>query len=177
MKRELGYGNFRWILSLKTMGLFLTLAIMLGLAKPVVAAEPPDNVFELPAGVACDFDLRIEVWGSNQVYKEFTDKNGNIVRTLSAGSGSDLLFTNLSSGATFSLKADGSVVNAAINPDGSGAITILGKNIVINFPTDFPPGPSTTLYVGRVIFTVDTNGVWTLQQVSGQTTDICAALS
>jgi len=41
---------------------------------------------------------------------------------------------------------------------------------------DVPAGPSTTLYVGRVVFTVDTSGVFTLQSVSGKSTDICAAL-
>ncbi|MFN8490788.1 MAG: hypothetical protein U0350_24565 [Caldilineaceae bacterium] len=49
--------------------------------------------------------------------------------------------------------------------------------MIILFPTDVPAGPSTTQYVGQVVYTVDAAGVFTLQQVSGQTTDICAALS
>ena len=48
--------------------------------------------------------------------------------------------------------------------------------MLILFPTDVPAGPSTTLHVGRVVYTIDTNGVFTVQRVSGTSTDICAAL-
>jgi len=30
----------------------------------------------------------------------------------------------------------------------------IGHNVLILFPSDVPAGPSTTLYVGRVVFTV-----------------------
>jgi hypothetical protein len=105
------------------------------------------------------------------------DKDGNIVRQISAGKGTDLLFTNRSTGATFFLKGNGSVTQITFNADGSQTWTITGHNVLILFPTDNPPGPSTTQYVGRVVFTVDLNGVFTLLEVSGRATDICAALS
>jgi len=155
--------------------LILTLAAVLGSGSLATAADP--LVIDFPAGLACDFDLRVEIRGGNQVVKEFVDKNGNVVRMLSAGKGSALLFTNLSTGATFSLKANGSVSHITFNPDGSYTQTITGHNVLILFPTDVPAGPSTTLHLGRVVFTVDTSGVFTVQQVSGQTTDICAVLS
>jgi hypothetical protein len=63
------------------------------------------------------------------------------------------------------------------NADGSRTVTLTGHNLLILFPTDVPPGPSTTLYVGRVVFTVDAGGVFTLESTSGRATDICAALS
>lgn len=63
------------------------------------------------------------------------------------------------------------------NADGSQTVTLTGHNILILFPTDVPAGPSTTLYVGRVVFTVDANGVTTLKSTSGTATDICAAVS
>ncbi len=148
-----------------------------GFASPSSAAGPPDSVFDLPAGLACDFGLQVEIRGGPQVFKEFRDKNGNVVRTLSAGQGSALLFRNVSTGATLSLKANGSVNHTTINPDGSSTVTLTGHNVLILFPTDVPAGPSTTLYVGRVVFTVDTNGVFTVRQAGGKTTDICAALS
>jgi hypothetical protein len=56
-------------------------------------------------------------------------------------------------------------------------VDALGYNVIILFPTDFPAGPSTTLYVGRVVYTVDAAGVFRIQTHSGPTTDICAALS
>lgn len=177
MKLKLGYTNSRRVFNLMITGLFLALAILLGFAKPVVAAEPPDVVLELPAGIACDFALRIEIWGGTQVYKEFVDKNGNVVRTLAAGKGSELSFTNLSTLTTFSLKPNGSVSHETKNPDGTSTFTDTGHNVIILFPTDVPPGPSTIQYVGRVIYTVDTDGVFTIQQVNAKTTDICAALS
>ncbi|HEU4545304.1 MAG TPA: hypothetical protein VFR88_03335 [Microlunatus sp.] len=39
--------------------------------------------------------------------KEFTDDNGRVVRTISAGRRSTLIFTNASSGATVELKSNG----------------------------------------------------------------------
>lgn len=141
-------------------------------------ANPPDAVIELPAGTACnDFALRIEIRGGNRVFKEFRDKNGEVVRTLSAGKGSALSFTNLSNGATLALKANGAVAHTRFNRDGSSTVAVTGHNVLILFPTDIPAGPSTTLHVGRVVYTVDTDGVFTVQKVRGKRTDICAILT
>jgi hypothetical protein len=96
---------------------------------------------------------------------------------LSAGNGSALVFTNMETDATFSLKANGSVSHITVNSDNSQTWTVTGHNVLIFFPTDVPAGPSTTLYVGSVVFTVGGDGVYTLQKVSGKATDICAALS
>jgi len=43
-------------------------------------------------------------------------------------------------------------------------------------PTDVPAGPSTTLYVGPLVISIDSANVYTLQSFSGKETDICAAL-
>jgi hypothetical protein len=56
-------------------------------------------------------------------------------------------------------------------------VTGTGHHVLILFPTDVPAGPSTTLYQGRIVYTVDPDEVFTLQEVSAQETDICAALS
>jgi hypothetical protein len=173
--RRIAVRRHRGVRSVMLVALILTLAAVLGSATPAIAADP--TVIDLPAGTACDFDLRVEISGGSNVMKEFVDKNGNVVRMLTAGKGSALSFTNLSTGATFSLKANGAVSHTTFNPDGSSTVAITGHNVLILFPTDVPAGPSTTLHVGRVVFTVDTSGVFTVQQVSGQTTDICAVLS
>jgi hypothetical protein len=145
------------------------------LAQP---STPPDAVIDLPAGLACaGFDLRIEIWANpNRVTREFTDRNGNVVRLLTAGKGNTLVFTNLNTGAQLRLQPNGAVEHVALIPDGSQLWTITGHNVLVLFPTDVPAGPSTTQYVGRVVFTVDTNGVFTLERVSGTATDLCAAL-
>jgi len=152
------------------------LLAVLGSGMPAVAA---DSVIDLPKGQACrDFDLRVEITQNpHRVSKEFYDKNGNLVRVLTAGKGNQLSFSNLSTGAILSLKANGSVERISQNPDGTQTYTTTGHNVLILFPTDVPAGPSTTLYVGRVVFTVDGSGVFTLKSTSGKSMDICAALS
>jgi len=152
--------------------------VALGSAVPSTAVAA-DFVMDLPAGLACEsFDLRIEGnTNPKQVYNEFYDKNGNLVRILSAGKGNSLLFTNLATNATLALAANGSVTQIVPNGDGSQTWMMMGHNVLILFPTDVPAGPSTTLYVGRVVFTVDTSGIFTLQSNSGTAMDICAALS
>jgi len=159
-----------------------TLVTLVGSATQSIAADPPPApdvvVIDLPAGLACaGFDLRVEIWANpNRVFKEFKDKNGNVVRMLTAGKGNTLAFTNLLSNKKLWLKPNGAVEHITLNPDGSQKWVVTGHNVLILFPTDVPAGPSTTQYVGRVVFTVDTSGVFTLQSVSGKSTDICAAL-
>ena len=177
MKQKMTYGQHRSVFSVMIVVLILAMAVVLGSGSPATAADP-DLVIDLPAGFACaGFDLRVEIWGGNKVYKEFFDKNGELVRILSAGKGSRLLFTNLKTDVTFLVKPNGSVTHITVNTDGSQTWKTTGHNVLILFPTDVPAGPSTTAYVGRVVYTVGTDGVFTLQEVSGRATDICAALS
>ena len=164
-------------------GVAVTLIALVGSASQAIAAKPPppDPVFfDLPAGVACaGFDLRIEILSNlKREMKTFTDKNGNVVRTLEGGKGDRLTFTNLATSLTLTLKPNGSVQHVTINRDGTETWVTTGHNVLILFPTDVPAGPSTTQYVGRVVFTVVTaTQVFTLQSVSGTSTNICAALT
>ena len=53
-----------------------------------------------------------------------------------------------------------------------------GHNGLILFPTDVPAGPSTTHYIGRIVFHArPTTGVFTLRQESNNQRDVCAELS
>ena len=146
-----------------------------------VNADDPD--ITLPAGVACvDFGLDIYITPSDHyVVKQWTDKYGQPVRMLTAGKGADLKFVNSATDATLSLKGNGSVSHTTYNVDGSLTVSAEGHNVLILFPTDLPPGvgPSTKQYVGRVVYTVDMYGTWTLKQedIKGRVKDICAALS
>jgi hypothetical protein len=125
-----------------------------------------------PAGLACEFPLQIDGTGANFHMKEF--KNGRI---FSAGKGFALTFTNLDTSDTLPLKSNGFTQTMTNNPDGTQTVVLTGHNIVVNFPTDTPPGPSTTLYVGRVVIIVDSLGNGDLREASGNTVDLCAALS
>jgi hypothetical protein len=162
----------------------VTLMTFVGLATQSTAAplarppDEPDETFDLAAGLACaGFDLRIEAWhAKNRVEKEFTDRNGNVVR-LFAGNGALLALTNLDSGESLIMRTGGSVSRVTVNPDNTQTSVNTGHNVVVFFPTDVPAGPSTKLYVGELVYTVDTFGVFTLERVTGTSTDICAALS
>jgi hypothetical protein len=154
--------------------LALASALSVGTAATAAADEP----LVFPAGVACDFELLVEFTGGNRITREFTDKDGNVVRILSAGKGFDLTFTNGDTDKTFELSSNGSVERTTINADDTLTVQSTGHNVLILFPNDVPAGPSTTLYVGSLVYTVDlTTGVFTLQSTSGPTTDICALLT
>lgn len=152
---------------------------MLALAIGSTQVSAADVTLTLPAGLAClNFDLTINIdVNDKRVYREFTDKDGLTVRIIDAGKGNDLEFVNDATGATFALQGNGSVSHTTVNPDGTSTVSAEGHNVIILFPTDVPPGPTTTQYVGRVVYEVDTDGVFTLQEVRGRTVDICAALS
>jgi len=166
-----------WRSSTKRTSLLAAFALTTVLAVSADAAIAAEHdVF--PAGTACDFDLAVDIAGGHQVVHTFVDANGTTVRTLSTGVGSQLTFTNPSTNATIALRSNGSVTNTVFNADGSQTITLTGHNVLVLFPTDVPAGPSTTLYVGRVVFTIGVDGqTFTLQSTSGTATDICAALS
>jgi hypothetical protein len=135
------------------------------------------QVISLPAGQGCAFALDIEIVPNpHRVFKEFKDKKGK-VRQLTAGAGNTLTFTNVATGNTVSLKSNGSVEHITLNPDGSQTYVVTGHNVLILFPSDVPAGPTTTLYVGRLEFTISATGVFTVKSFSGTSTDLCAALS
>ncbi len=166
-----------WMLFSKRMSAVAVGALTAALAvsADAVAAEH-DVVF--PAGVACEFELALDLAGGDKrVERTFVDADGKPVRMLSAGVGSQLTFTNLSNDATVALPANGAVTRTVFNADGSQTVTATGHNVLILFPADVPAGPSTTLYVGRVVFRVDAQGVFTLESTRGTARDICAALS
>lgn len=154
--------------------IMIALVAALG-ATPSFAQTPPD--FVIDAGVACSFALGVSATGGHPVYKEFRDKNGNLVRTLNAGTGPALTLINMNTGAELPLRSNGSGTHTTYNADGTQTVALTGHTILILYPTDIPAGPSTTLYVGRVLYTVDTNSVFEVQQTSGKSLDICAALS
>jgi hypothetical protein len=158
----------------------LAVASALAVGTPVpVSAAAPNFTIDLPAGVACaGFDLRVEGAGDKRIMREFTDRNGNVVRLLSAGKGFTLTFTNLDTDESLTVQSNGSVERTTINSDGTRTVVSTGHNVLILFPTDIPAGPSTTLYVGQIVYTVvDATQVFTLQSTSGTTTDICALLA
>jgi hypothetical protein len=154
------------------LGTLASMVMLAGIAGPVAAASDPTFVLDLPAGLACQFDLRITGYGDgaqvNRVY-------GDGAIALTAGKGYALTYTNLGTGASISTKASGAVSWTASYPDGSGQMSLMGNNVVILFPAD--GGPSTTVYSGRVVIDVAPDGAWTVQTIAATALDVCAALS
>jgi hypothetical protein len=148
----------------------VSLLTFVGLAPPSAA--------EAQTFPSCpNFDVRLEIQPArNRVDREFTDRDGNVVRVLSAGKGNTLTLTNDVTGERLVLTTGGSVAQITPNPDGTSTVVGTGHNVILFFPGD-TPGPATTLYVGRVIYTFDSNFVFTLRSFTGTSTDICAALS
>jgi hypothetical protein len=147
-------------------------ALVFTAAAPAKASEP-DIVFD--AGLACEFALGVTIsGGDHRATNEFFDKDGNLVRTIDAGKGSDLLFTNMTTDASLALKGNGAVSRTIDEGDGSTS-QLTGHWIWIAFPGDTPPGPSTTLYVGRISIAHGAAGD-VLTSATGRSVDICAAL-
>jgi hypothetical protein len=152
-------------------GAVLAAALLLVAATPVAAADQAFAV-DFPAGLACaGFDLRIEGYGSGQQVNRALPGG----RIIGAGTGMELRFTNLATSATYATKANGAVTLTTTYDDGASKLMLTGHNVVILFPAD--GGPSTFLYVGRVVIDVGVDGVWNVQSGTGTATDICAVLS
>jgi hypothetical protein len=126
-------------------------------------------VLDLPAGPAgADFHLRIDGFGdANRVSRQLTDKDGNVVSTLSAGTGDTLEYPNLATGQTYLSTSNGAVSRTVVNADGSTTSVLTGHNLVILFPSDVPAGPSTTLHTGQVVVEVDAAGTFTIPKATG----------
>lgn len=143
-------------------------------APPAIAAEQVFSSWFAP-GLACPFPLEIAGFGEEPRIKTFKGRDGQ-VRTISAGTGYALIFTNTDTGATVSTRSNGYAQHTRYNRDGSQTVTLTGHNVVILFPSDVPAGPSTTVHSGRVTMTISADFVSTVNRVSGRQLDICAAL-
>ncbi|PTT69750.1 hypothetical protein [Arthrobacter sp. HMWF013] len=174
---------------MKTSSITRSLAVSALAAAALVPAQPASaaeaNSIFLKKGLACpDFNLEFSWTGTITQTKEFVDENGNVVRLLSAGKGTVNTYTNYGTkpgkreaGESLTIRTDGSVTETVYNPDGTQTVTATGHNGLIMFPSDIPAGPSTTHYTGKIVFTIGTDGVFTLISTSGPSIDVCAELA
>jgi hypothetical protein len=160
----------------------LVAAFALTATPPASAAEP----LIVPAGQGCaDFNLGLAGVGGKLHTKEWLDENGNVVRSITAGKGVDLTYTNFGpdpdnpvAGKSVTIKTAGSVTKTVTNPDGTQTVTATGHNGLVLFPSDVPAGPTATQYIGRIMYNIDpATGVFTLLSTAGQHRDICAELA
>jgi hypothetical protein len=156
----------------------LAAAAAVGSALPASAQEDSEPLV-LPAGVACPFELQISLTGGNL---EEDPRNlvgaerGRPVRLVTAaGSTGTLTLVNLDTDESISFRSKG-VGQTEVSEGGTTTVSTGGQLLLVLFPNE-PGGPSTTLYTGRVVYTVDeTTGIFTVQSTTGQAVDVCAAL-
>jgi hypothetical protein len=157
---------------------FVAVAAVASAAVIATGVDPAAAVVtEFPAGIACTFPLTVDGVDNRKVH-DFTDANGNDV-LLFTGLAGPVSFTNTETEASLTLQAKGAMWRLVTTPDGlTTTFTATGHFVLVLFPTDVPAGPSTTYYVGRVVFSIDNlTGVFTLLETRGTATDLCAALS
>jgi hypothetical protein len=154
-----------------------TMLALLSAGNSATAELPPSFTLKFAPGIACDFELQVEGWGGNRRMAEYKDEKGNRVRLLEAGPGTALRFTNIANNQTFSTDSTGALSQIRYNLNGSFTETDTGQSLLILYPTAQPTGPSTRLISGSIVFTVDSRGIFYLQEIKGKTTNICAAFS
>jgi hypothetical protein len=101
-------------------------------------------------------------------------ENGRPTRLVSAGSTGTV--TVAGNGQSISFPSRG-VGQTTVTEGDVTTVATGGQLLLALFPTDVPAGPSTTLYTGRVVFTIDNlTGVFTLQKAAGRQVNVCSAL-
>jgi hypothetical protein len=160
-------------------------ATLVALTHGQLASAAPPNVdrdvedaytIDLDPGVGCSFPLQIAATDAKVRVVTFEDENGEPVRTIAVRTGVVLTYTNLTTRESISFKTSGSVTST-LTTNGTNTVTATGHNGLILFPSDVPAGPTATQYTGKIVYTVDADGTFTLLSTSNEGTDICAALS
>jgi hypothetical protein len=152
----------------------------------LVASSPASAVvLDLPAGEACpDFDVRLDIGeDSKRNTRTFQDRDGNSVVVVTGAAESVVVSRLEGSDAVESVTvpARGARTRTTTATDGTSTVEFTGHLLLVLFSSDLGGSgltpSSTTLISGRTVFTVDENGVFTVQSVTGRTADICAALA
>jgi hypothetical protein len=159
----------RRVLILSAVLLALAIAPAATAGKPTREVFPalPDEVLDL-----CGFPVLNHEEGYG-VVESFTDDEGNLVRQILTGPGLSETLTNLDTGKTIVLNAEGPGFRD-FNPDGSTSFTGAGPTVFYFNP--FTLGPGLFYATGRFVIARDANGNRTFEIV-GTITDVCAELA
>lgn len=163
--------------------LFAVLTVLAVVIGPVRTANAVDNgcapgAWCFPAGSACpNFGIQIQFGSSeHNICQEFRDANDRTVHVFGASTGDILTLTNMSTGATLALPPADSNLRVELNPDDSCTTVARGAYAVIRSPVHRGSPPEALLYNAQVIYTVSPGWIFAIRRVSGEPTDICAAL-
>ncbi len=156
------------------------LACCVATAGPATAAE----LIFLPEGEACaDFDVTLEIGNDSKRNTRMFERHGKAV-SLTTGAAESVIVSRVDDLGTVlqsvTVPSRGARTEITTNPDGSSTFVSTGNLLLVLFSTDAGGAglspTSTTLIAGRTVFTVDEEGVFTVESVRGKQTDICAAL-
>jgi hypothetical protein len=160
--------------------LVATLALTFFALAPTAGADPPvrepfvNMGGTLPAGVACaGFPVTVSIDVDRQTATTFFDNDGNPTRQVITGR----LILTVTNDTTHESRTYrlGGAIHLLFGADGSVTITLTGNSLITLFPTDVPPGPSTTQGSGRAVIRID--ALFTLVSRTGHVEDVCAELA
>lgn len=132
--------------------------------------------FDLPAGLACSFELAGTPVANNETTTTYpADANGD-VRQIITGT-LKLQLTNVGTGKSIVVNIGGPGT-VLLHPDGSATENLRGPGLVFFFPTATPAGPATYLFTGNTNVSFAPTGNLTLVGTTDNSpVDVCAALS
>jgi hypothetical protein len=132
------------------------------LAAPKVPGAEPD-VRDFPAGELCSFPVRLTILDGQRLHED--QGQGTVIFTGPL----TVTVTNLASGASQTFNVSG----PTLVERQSGALVLTGPSIILQ-PASAGLGEPFLIYnLGRVVFTANN----TIASITGETVDICAALS
>jgi hypothetical protein len=142
-------------------------ALLVILAVPTVALAAPKVpgaepiVLDFPAGEFCSFPVQLTILDGQRLH----EGQGTVILT----GPFTVTVTNLSSGASQTFNASGATL---VEPR-SGALVLVGPAIIGQPASRGVGDPFLIYHRGRAVFTENN----TLASITGETVDICAALS
>jgi hypothetical protein len=130
-----------------------------GTLAPMRSATARSQTYTPEIGKACTFPLTNTIVEQQPIFKKiFPDKKGNPIRYLFAGKTTSNTFINEQTGAGIRFEPNvGSITRGFVNDDGTITFVATGLKTIACYPTDVPAGPSTTVYMGEVVYPVRAN--------------------
>ena len=167
-----------------------TSVITVAAAACLIATSAPASAYdaEFRDGDACiGFKVGLDFGMTNRTSRTFEDKDGNTV-VLTTGRAESVVVTNDRTKESVTAPARGVRTRATTDDNGTAdpadditTFEVTGNLLLVLFRSDIGgaglPPSSTTLIAGRTVFTVNAQGVYIVQSVSGSTTDICEVLA
>jgi len=149
-----------------------------GAVPPVHEPTAPTGIGVVPAGIACPFEVDIELVSGDQGRMiTFFDHEGNVTRIMGTARPSVWRITNTATGATVNVTLPAGHQTVTFLPDGTAHIEISGGVIGFQGPADTPAGPFAFTNVGRLIVNIAPDNTGTLLALSGHRFDLCAAVA